>query len=92
MGDNLQTIVDEMRDDLRAGHGGFWCLQTDKLPAPLYVEVIPDGTTWIVMVQYGDRRLVDTAADPDAFLSELYVFIRRMLKEAVAPSSAPKPS
>ena len=93
MPDNLQTIVDEMRVELYRCHGGFWCIRSERLRVPLYIEVVPDGMTWLVMATCGDWRLSDrdwVPVDPKTFVNHLYVFIRRLLKEAVSPSQPAK--
>jgi hypothetical protein len=90
MGDNLQQIVDEMRADITASGGGFWKLVSDKLPAPLFIEIIPDGLDCIVIAQCEDRTIhgtgYDTAVPRDKLLSDLYVFVRHLMKEAVSPT------
>lgn len=93
MPDNLQTIVDGMRVELAKGYGGFWCIRDDRLHAPLYIKVVPDGVTWLMMATCGDWRLSDkdwVPVDPKTFVNDLYVFIRRLLKENVSPSKPAK--
>lgn len=89
--DNLQAIVDEMRETLSRGTGGLWAIRHDKLAQMLYFEVVPDGITWLVFAKCGERRLMwGEAVVPDALLSELYVLLRRFIRQLTEP--APKPS
>jgi hypothetical protein len=32
--DNLQQIVDGMRDELRKGDGGYWVVRDSRIPSP----------------------------------------------------------
>jgi len=93
MADNLQQIVDEMRAHYRMGMGGIYEVASESLPAPLVIDVIPDGIMWMLKVTCGDRVLYDTgpsrAVKPDEFLNGLYVFVRACMKAAVAHPSKP---
>ena len=92
--DNLQQIVDEMREHYAKNMGGIFEIASATLPAPLVVDVVPDGLMWLLKVSCGDRVLYDTgmamAVKPQEFLSNLYVFVRACMKAAITP--APKPS
>jgi hypothetical protein len=91
MSDNLQALVDEMRAELSKRMGGYWRLQHDKLAQPLYFEVVVDGTTsWLVFAECGDQRLMwGQAVEPQAFLADLYVLLRRLLRQLTDPALAP---
>ena len=90
MSDNLQIIVDEMREELARGIGGFWSIQHDKLAQPLFFEVVPDGTSWLVFAECGDQRLMwGDAVDPKAVLSNLYVLLRHFIRVLAEPVAKP---
>ena len=92
--DNLQQIVDEMREHYSKGMGGIFEIASATLPAPIVVDVVPDGIMWLLKVTCGERVLYDTgmatAVKPDEFLNGLYVFVRACMKAATTPP--PKPS
>jgi hypothetical protein len=92
--DNVQQIVDEMRQHYAGGMGGIFEIVSPMLPAPLVIDVVPDGILWMLKVTCGERVLCDTgmatAVKPDEFLNGLYVFVRACMKTATTP--IPKPS
>jgi hypothetical protein len=91
MGDNLQVIVDEMRDELASGSGGFWCIKHDKLARPLFFEVVAAGPSWRVFAECDGRTLLSgDTVEPAALVSDLYVLLRRLIRQLTEP--APKPS
>jgi hypothetical protein len=94
MGDNLQAIVDEMRAELRGGSGGYWQIHHDSLPAPIFIEIIRDGSRWLLGVDCDGRSLCESATmvngvyvpvDIDELLANIYVLIRRWIKAVVDP-------
>lgn len=82
MSDNLQAIVDDIRAQLATGASVYTRIELDGGLEPLWLEVIPDGVTWLVRLQHGDRTLHDAAAEPKAFVSNLYVWLRYAINEA----------
>ena len=90
MTDNLQQIVDEMRDEIRARGLCLRQIVMAGLPGDLEVEIIPDGVNSIVLVRCGTRELHSFAARPEDIMRELYVFLRACIKAARTPP--PKPS
>ena len=90
MTDNLQQIVDEMRDEIRARGLCIRQIVMAGLPGDLEVEIIPDGISSIVLVRCGTRELHHSAAPQDQIIQNLYVFMRACIKAARTPP--PKPS
>ncbi len=94
MGDNLQVIVDEMRAELRSGSGGYWQILHDSLPAPMFIEIIRDGSRWLLGVDCNGCSLCESATmvngvympiELDDLVANIYVLIRRWIKTAVHP-------
>ena len=94
MGDNLQVIVDEMRTELRSGSGGYWQLVHDSLPAPMFIEVIRDGSRCLLGVECDGRSLFESASMVNGvyvpielaeLVANIYVLIRRWMKAVVDP-------
>lgn len=85
----FQRFVDFVRKELAKGFGGNFMLEHPKCPSPVVVRITPDGVSWLVTVQCGDRFIFTNgepqAVKPDEFVSGLYVFFVACLKAAAKP-------
>jgi hypothetical protein len=87
-GNNLQEVVDTIREDLKDGFGGFWRLHGDGIPKEILLEVKPDGVTWLVGVSIGSDYKEAVVVDPKEFINNLYVLVVQWLREATEKKKA----
>jgi len=80
--DNLQEIVDGMRDELSIGSG--WRYRIVAGAHVLTLDIVVDGVTWLVRTEIDGRSILhgDVATvDPAEFKANLYVFLRLLLRD-----------
>lgn len=77
--DNLQAIVDEIREDLAKTRMCFYRIDLGD-GRELFFEVVPDGVTSIRMWSINDGPLEKETVDPEELVRGLYVWIRGIMR------------
>jgi hypothetical protein len=92
----LQAVVDDIRVELKKGMGCYTRIEHPRLPAPIWLEVIPDGITWLVAIECDGRSFTQhsptetyQAVDPDEFTSNLYVILVAVIRSYTKPKAKP---
>lgn len=95
--DNLQEIVDSIREDLSKGQGGSWQIGHPDLETPMLLDIRVDGVNaWLVKLACGEQVVFDTgyasSVKPEEFVNKLYVFLRAAINTLTHPPASQKPS
>lgn len=91
MADNLQVVVDKIREVLarNPGVGVYYEIEVPDLARPIRLSVTPDGVTWIVRIENGSNVIFDSAVVPAFFVNGLYSLLRWTLRECKAQAEKP---